>query len=347
LRTFYLHKIIRVVPSVLLILFCASKVDSQTPRTDPVGTEYPARQTPVHDPAVIKHQDTWYIFSTGFGISVYSSKDLKIWKKEKSVFDTPPKWAIETIKGYRGHTWAPDISYVNGLYYLYYSISAFGKNTSAIGLAVNKTLDPMDKDFAWRDLGMVVQSIPGRDMWNAIDPNLVIDKQGRGWLSFGSFWNGMKMFKLNDDLSAPAQSSEWFTIASRPRSYGLPDSIAGDAAIEAPFIFQKEDWYYLIVSWDYCCRGEKSTYKLVIGRSKNVYGPYFDKEGKPLNENGGSLLLEGDKKEWYGIGHCSVYRANGKDFLFAHGYDALDKGKAKLIIRELIWDNQGWPLIEM
>jgi arabinan endo-1,5-alpha-L-arabinosidase len=319
---------------------------AQRPQPDPVGTVYETRQTPVHDPVVIKEGDTWYLFCTGFGISVFSSKNMKQWTKEKPVFDKPPQWALETVKGYRGHTWAPDISFQNGKYYLYYSVSAFGKNTSAIGVAVNKTLNPSSPDFGWADLGKVIQSVPGRDMWNAIDPNLVMDEVGNAWLNFGSFWNGMKMFKLNATLNATSQPEEWYTIAARPRSFPTPDSSAGDAAIEAPFIFKKNNEYFLFVSWDYCCRGEKSDYKVVVGRSKNVTGPYLDRKGLPLEANGGTIVLQGDAKEWFGAGHCSVYHFDGKDYLFAHGYDAADKGRSKLIIHELDWDNEGWPLIK-
>ena len=128
----------------------------------------------VHDPCIIRQDSTYYIFCTGFGISVFSSTDLKDWKNEKPVFSTAPEWAVQEIPGFRGHIWAPDISYHNGQYYLYYAASAFGKNTSAIGIATNKTLNPSDKKFKWIDHGKVIQSVPGRDMWNAIDPNLIV-----------------------------------------------------------------------------------------------------------------------------------------------------------------------------
>src|ERR1700760_2532672 len=88
-----------------------------------VGTVLPAAQTPVHDPVMIRQDSTYYIFCTGFGITVWSSKDMTSWKRERSVFEQPPEWAVKTIAGYRGHTWAPDISYHNGLYYLYYAVS--------------------------------------------------------------------------------------------------------------------------------------------------------------------------------------------------------------------------------
>ena len=152
-----------------------------------------------------------------------SSKDLKTWKFEKPVFAEAPQWAVEAVKEYKGHTWAPDIIYHNGLYHLFYSCSAFAKNTSAIGHATNPTLDPSEPDFKWTDHGKVIQSIPNRDMWNAIDPNIIISEDGTPWMSFGSFWDGIKMVKLTDDLMQVAQPEEWYSLCSRPRSFELDD----------------------------------------------------------------------------------------------------------------------------
>lgn len=298
----------------------------------------------VHDPVIIQQDSMYYIFCTGMGISVFSSKDLKTWNSEKPVFATPPQWAINAVKGFRGHIWAPDISYHNGLYYLYYAVSAFGKNTSCIGLATNKTLNSSSKDFNWIDHGKIIESVPGRDMWNAIDPNEIDDEQGNHWLAFGSFWNGIKLAELNQTLTALATPEQWFTIASRQRNFLLPDSVAGDAAIEAPFIFKKNHYYYLCVSFDYCCRGEKSTYKIMIGRSEKIQGPYLDRDGVAMTLGGGSVLLEGDK-DWNGVGHNAVATFNNIDYLIFHGYDAHDKGKPKLRIEKLGWmDN--WPFVQ-
>jgi len=296
----------------------------------------------VHDPVMIRQDSVYYIFCTGRGISVFSSTNRREWKTEKPVFAQPPAWAVNTLPGFRGSIWAPDISYHNGQYYLYYAVSVFGKNTSCIGVATNKTLHTVSPDFKWTDHGKLVQSIPGRDLWNAIDPNLIIDDTNTPWLSFGSFWNGIKLVKLDSSLLHIAQPEQWYTIAARKRNEILPDSVAGDAAIEAPFIFRKDKYYYLFVSFDYCCRGEKSTYKIMVGRSEQVYGPYLDKEGVPMTLGGGSLVQEGDK-DWYGVGHSATYNFDGTDYLIFHGYDASDKGKSKLRIEKLVWYN-GWPV---
>jgi arabinan endo-1,5-alpha-L-arabinosidase len=84
--------------------------------------------------------------------------------------------SVKAIPGFKGHIWAPDISFHNGQYYLYYAVSAFGKNTSCIGLVTNKTLDPSSANFKWTDHGKSHSIGAGRDMWNAIDPNLVLDE---------------------------------------------------------------------------------------------------------------------------------------------------------------------------
>ncbi|HCX20293.1 MAG: arabinan endo-1,5-alpha-L-arabinosidase [Flammeovirgaceae bacterium] len=312
-----------------------------------LGTSY-AQETDigVHDPVMIKEGDTYYLFCTGWGISVWSSKDMKSWKKEESIFGRkPPEWTQEVVPGFAGHMWAPDVSYYDGQYYLYYSVSAFAKNTSAIGLVTNKTLDPSSPDFGWVDQGKVVQSVPFRDFWNAIDPNLIVDEDGYPWLNFGSFWGGIKMVKLVPDRDKIAEPEEWLTLAKRNRSDTLLDNNPGDGAIEAPFIFKKDSMYYLFVSWDYCCRGENSTYKVVVGRSSDVKGPYLDKEGNRMDLGGGSLVIEGDKN-WAGIGHNSAYTFDGKDYLVVHAYDVTDGGHSKLKILNMNWDENGWPLVD-
>lgn len=326
-----------------LILFALSTISVVAQSRLEPGKIFSARETPVHDPVMIKQQNTYYLFCTGFGITVFSSNDMKNWKVEKPVFDKAPQWAVDAIPGFKGHIWAPDISYHDGQYYLYYAVSAFGKNTSCIGVATNKTLNSSSPDFKWIDHGKVVQSVPGRDMWNAIDPNLITDQNNTPWLVFGSFWSGMKIVKLKNDLTAVDHPETWYTVAARKRSPDLPDSMPGDAAIEAPFIFKKGNYYYLFVSWDYCCRAEKSTYKVVVGRSEKVYGPYVDKDGIPMNAGGGSLLIEGDKN-WFGAGHSGTYTFDGTDYLIFHGYDAADRGRSKLRMEKLGWVDD-WPVI--
>lgn len=333
----------------LLLSACLLVAANAAYADTPVKTAVPSREIPIeqvmtHDPVLARQGDRFYLFATGEGVSVMSSSDLKTWKFEKPVFEEAPQWAVDAIKGYHGHTWAPDIIYHNGLYHLFYSCSAFAKNTSAIGHATNPTLDPSDARFKWTDQGKIIQSVPNRDMWNAIDPNIIIDEAGTPWMSFGSFWDGIKMVRLTDDLARVAQPEEWYSLSRRERSFELDDKDPGDGAVEAPFIMKYGDYYYLFVSFDYCCRGMKSNYKVVVGRSKTVTGPYLDKDGKSMAQGGGSLVIQGNA-DYVGVGHNAAYHFDGKDYFICHAYSAKEDGAPKLIIREMTWTPDGWPIV--
>ncbi|MBP1664421.1 MAG: beta-xylosidase [Bacteroidetes bacterium] len=277
----------------------------------------------VHDPVAIESEGTYYIYNTGRGIASWKSNDLKNWQFLKPVFDVSPEWA---------------------LYYLYYSISSFASNRSCIGVATNVTLNPSDPRYKWIDHGKVIESVPGRDNWNAIDPNLVFDENGKPWLMFGSFWGGLKMVQLADDLLSIAKPEAWYTVASRQRDAMLDETDPGDASIEAPFVFKKGKYYYLFASFDLCCRGERSNYNVRVGRSEKLAGPYIDKEGKQMLHGGGTLIA-GSDEQFYGKGHNSVYTFGGTDYMLLHGYEKTYRGRPTLLIYKLNWDNEGWPYI--
>jgi arabinan endo-1,5-alpha-L-arabinosidase len=285
----------------------------------------------VHDPCIFKAKDAYYIFSTGMGIPIRKSSDLSKWEMAGKVFEKVPAWTFKAVPGFKGHLWAPDISFFDGQYHLYYSVSTFGSRRSCIGLATNKTLDRKSKDYKWEDQGMVIESSKEVD-WNAIDPNIVLDEKGTPWLSFGSFWSGLKIVRINHRTGKPAERTI-YAIAARP----------GEGAIEAPFIVQKGNYFYLFASWDHCCKGTESDYKIVVGRSRRVNGPYLDRKGKPMIEGGGTLVLSGYER-YRGPGHNAVLMDGKHDWLIHHFYDAERKGIPTLQVRLLLWADDGWPL---
>lgn len=291
----------------------------------------------VHDPSVIREGDTYYLFSTRAGIYIRCSKDLVRWTWCGDVFGHLPLWAVEDVPGLRS-LWAPDISYFNGKYHLYYSASTFGSNRSSIGLATNQTLDPASERYRWVDQGKVIGSRTSDD-WNAIDPNVVLDETGQPWLSFGSFWSGIKLRKLDPATGKlSSQDQLLYSLAGRSHAGGLP------GAIEAPAIIRKNGYYYLFVSFDFCCRGKESTYNIRVGRSRHVTGPYADRSGKPMMDDGGTLIVSGAGR-WRGPGHCAILQDRGGEKLVYHAYDADMRGTPTLRIKPLVWDQDGWPAL--
>ena len=308
-----------------------------------VGTIHAQNKIHVHDPVVTQSNGKYYLYCTGRKISQFVSSDLQNWERRWPVFKEAPQWAVDEVPGFRDHIWAPDIIKKDSTFYLFYSISTFGKNRSCIGVATNKNLDPDSEDYNWVDHGKVIESNPGRDNWNAIDPNIIQDDEGTYWMAFGSFWDGLKLVKMSDDLLSIAQPQEWHSIARRPRDFDQKERDPGNGAIEAPFIVKRGNYYYLFASFDLCCRGEKSTYKVVVGRSNDVTGPYLDKDGISMQQGGGTIFAQGDEN-WYGVGHNSFYNFDGQDYIFYHGYDAHQNGAPVLRINKVSWQND-WPVL--
>ena len=302
-------------------------------------------QVDIHDPAMAKDGDTYYLFSTGPGITYYSSKDMITWKLEGRIFPTEPEWARSVAPGFNGHLWAPDIVKHDGKFYLYYSVSAFGKNTSAIGVTVGKTLDKNSPDYGWEDKGIVIQSVPNRDLWNGIDSTIELDENGEPWMAFGSFWGGIKLVKLDSTWTRPAEPQQWRAIAKRERSVLTRDSSGGSAAIEGPFLLKKGDYYYLFVQTGLCCRGKNSTYRMEMGRSKNIRGPYLDMEGFDMAQGGGTPVIVGNER-WSGWGGNSAYHIDGKDLIVFHAYENADNDFHRLKIGEMTWTADGWPVVD-
>ena len=309
----------------------------------------------VHDPSIIKDGDLWYLFGTANGpvrngeLPIRCSKDLHEWKRCGSVFPQIPEW-IQKASPKTRELWAPDISYFNGEYHLYYAFSVFGKNTSGIALATNKTLDPHNSDFHWQDRGLVLRS-EAKDNYNAIDPNLVVDGKGGTWLAFGSFWDGIKMRRIDPQTGKLATSdTKLYSLARRKRPVNPPPNppgLPGDGeAIEAPFLVRHGDYFYLFVSYDLCCRGTRSNYKTMVGRSHDVNGPYFDASGTPMLDGGATPVLLGNER-WLGPGGESIRMAkdhglgDDRDIIVFHAYDS-KTGQAYLEISTIDWTG-GWP----
>lgn len=306
-----------------------------------------------HDPSIINDGNIYYLFATTMGrgskgqLPIRCSKNLHLWKRCGFVLKRIPAW-IQKESTKTQNLWAPDISYYHGEYHLYFAFSVFGKNTSGIALLTNKTLNPKSPKFHWVDHGLVLRSTT-KDDYNAIDPNFILDAKGRGWLAFGSFWTGIKMRRI--DLKTgklDARDKTLYSLAKRARPKhpgktppGLPPNWE---AIEAPFVIHHDGYYYLFVSEGLCCRGVHSTYKIMVGRSRKVTGPYVDANGKPMLDGGATLLLAGNKR-WVGPGGESVLQRKSGDIMVFHAYNG-KSGRPSLQISSVAWYD-GWPHIAL
>jgi arabinan endo-1,5-alpha-L-arabinosidase len=195
----------------------------------------------VHDPSMIWDGTAYFLFATGGTLNVRRSTDMRTWTNAGNLFTTVPAWISTALGQTPTDLWAPDISFFNGQFHVYYAGSTFGSNDSVIGLATTASL--ASPHFA--DQGMVVQSTTA-DTFNAIDPNVSFDQDCTPWLAFGSFWTGIKLRKLDAATGKPATSD--------PTTYSLASRGSG-GAIEAASIVSHNGYYYLFVSFDCAAKG--------------------------------------------------------------------------------------------
>jgi arabinan endo-1,5-alpha-L-arabinosidase len=306
----------------LLTPIKSSNVPADVSTTNGATNHWPLSGNLVtHDPTIIYENGTWFLMQTGPGIYGKYSSDGLYWNPLPSVFPNGLSWWKNYVPNQAGiDVWAPDLKYFNGRVWLYYSISTFGSKVSAIGLASATSVGA----GSWRDDGMVIRTTNAND-YNAIDPDLVIDKNGNPWLTFGSWNSGIKLVRLNPNTMKPSGMNH--SIASR------------SGGIEAPTIIYRKGYYYLFTSIGKCCDGTNSTYKIVYGRSANIAGPYVDKNGTNMM-NGGGTVLDGGNSQWVGPGGQDIGNTN---VIARHAYDAFDNGTPKLLMSTLNWDSSGWP----
>ncbi len=293
----------------------------------------------IHDPStIINSGGRYWVFGTGTGVTVYSSQDKRHWTPEPPVFAAAPGWVAAAVPGNTNRLyWAPEVHRLHGLYYVYYAVSTFGSNTSAIGLATSPTL----VNPHWTDRGPVIQS-SSRSSYNTIDPSVLSGPDGKLWLTFGSYWSGIKMVQLDAATGRPlASSPKVYALAAHPQ-----DPIN---SIEAPYLYYHGGYYYLFVNWDRCCQGERSTYNIRLGRSRSVTGPYLDKAGRAMTAGGGEPFLgaaasgsTGHKE--VGSGQAAIFTDGGHDYFSCHYEWAEDHAGAPMLnVRNLFWGADGWP----
>jgi arabinan endo-1,5-alpha-L-arabinosidase len=300
--------------------------------------------TLVHDPTIIRQGSTYYVLSTDPGLTngqvgylpILTSTDQINWTRSGQVFNTLPAWA----SAYNNVLWAPDVSFFNGVYHVYYTVSSFGTNNSAIGLATAPSMAG-----PWIDSGgPILTSSAANTSYNAIDSNILVD-YGSGttvqhvWMTYGSFFGGIFQREINPltgQLSAT--NTAVVQLATRPGVTGNP--------VEGASLVQKNGFYYLFASFGSCCNANYTTdnYEIVVGRSSSPNGPFVDQSGTSMLSGGGTVLLA-TGGEFTAPGGEFVYTdaANG-DLITFHALSDNQNGLDYLFVNQITWPNN-WPLI--
>lgn len=308
--------------------------NNQSPYPDPiaVNVSYSAPDSStigIHDPSMLKAGSSYYLFSTHGLLHAHTSTDRVNFADNGYALLALPAWT-NAYTGSSGDLWAPDASAHNGVYWLYYAASTFGSGDSAIGLAIS----PSGTPGTFIDSGAPVYTSANCTGSNAIDPSSVVDAAGNAWLVFGSYSSGIQILPVDNTTGIPT-SAACTQLAFHPSGTG----------IEGSYIYSHGGYYYLFASIDTCCSGVSSTYRIIVGRSTSVNGPYTDRGGLALTAGGGTIVLSAHGNI-NGPGGESLFPDTDGDILVYHYYDGNNNGDPALGINVLIWTADGWPYLQ-
>ncbi|KAI3400994.1 hypothetical protein diail_699 [Diaporthe ilicicola] len=253
-----------------------------------------------HDPSVIKRSDgTYFRFETGSKIGIFKGTSLTgPWTYQGAAI---PAGSSINLAG-NDDLWAPSVNLVGSTYYLYYAVSVFGSQSSAIGYATSTTMEY----GSWTDHGATGIASTSAKPYNAIDPALIQATDGSYSMNFGSFWGDVYQCKMNNPPSSAAASASQIAY-----------NATGSHAMEGPFVYYRSPYYYLFFSAGICCGYDTTKpapgeeYSVRVCRSSNVNGPYVDASGKSCTAGGGTMVL---------ASHGNVYGPGGQGVLVDSAY---------------------------
>lgn len=314
----------------------------------------------VHDPSCRKVGDYYYMYSTDAifredreqaaekgvplrYIQVRRSKDLVHWEFLGWAFPEIPEEAVEWVHAHSGgrganNIWAPYMIPYGDKFRLYYSVSAFGRSTSYIGMA-----ESASPEGPWTQVGCVVKTNNESPM-NAIDPSVVVDADnGKWWMHYGSYFGGLFAVELNPATGLPLTEGDRGHLTARRANYRKDN-------LEAPEIFYNArlKTYYLFTSYDPLM----TTYNVRVGRSDTPEGPFTDFFGKELKDttNNFPILTApyrfANHPGWAGTAHCGVFETeDGRIFMAHQGRLSPHNHLMDLHLREVFFTEAGWPVV--
>ncbi|OJJ47295.1 hypothetical protein ASPZODRAFT_1937166 [Penicilliopsis zonata CBS 506.65] len=329
------RRVIKMLLAVALLSYVAITVGLGIPHRGPnAASSFPATHATnlqTHDPSIIKHGDTYYLYAVGEHISIFNAPTLDgPWTQSGTVL----KDLSVIPKGDREKPWAPMVLEHDGKFYCYYSVSEAGCRDSAIGVATSDSPGA----GSWVDHGIIVQSGTGDgsgsypfNTSNTIDPAAFIDGSGQAYLTFGSYWTGIWEVPLNPDLlTADVSSANSRHLAYEPVAIDNggdnPNPLCRDGSHpeEGSFMSYHEPWYYLWFSHGKCCDLDPNAlpaagqeYSIRVGRSNSPQGPFVDQNGDNLVDGGG-LVVYGSNGDVYAPGGQGVLADSDSDILYYH-----------------------------
>ncbi|WP_088104074.1 glycoside hydrolase family 43 protein [Halalkalibacter urbisdiaboli] len=369
-----------IIVIIAIVYLTKTEIVSEESKVETRGEEPVFRDASVHDPSVIKVDDTFYVF--GSHLAAAKTADLMQWdqvasgvNKTNPLIEDPLEELKETFEWAESDTlWAADVVQLeDGKFYMYYNACRGDSPRSALGVAVSDHIEG-----PYKDLGIFLKS----GMWgeasedgkiydatihpNVVDPHTFFDKDGKLWMMYGSYSGGIFILEMDKDTGFPLPD----------QGYGKKLLGGNHSRIEGPFVIYspETDYYYMHLS--YGGLDKVGGYNMRVVRSENPDGPYYDSEGndminvkadpnKPLFDDRsiepygvklmGNFLFKREAEEegtgrevgYVSPGHNSAYydEETGQQFLIFHTRFPGRGETHEIRVHQMFMNEEGWPVV--
>ena len=281
------------------------------------------------DPSIVRVENDYYIATSTFewfpGVQIHHSKDLVNWKLLS--YPLNRKSQLNMIGNLNsGGVWAPCLTYDNGLFYLVFTDVKSRKGTfkdTHNYLTVAENIEgPWSEPIYLNSSGF--------------DPSFFHDENGSKWM-VNMLWDHRK----NKNSFAGIVVQE-FSMEEKRLTGPIKKIFKGThlGLTEAPHIYKKNDFYYLITAEG----GTGYKHAVTIARSESLFGPFevdpespilSSKEDNELQRAGHASLVETQNGEWYMAHLCSRPVVDNKSIL----------GR-ETAIQKCYWTEDGWLRVE-
>ena len=234
------------------------------------------------DPDVIRAGDTYYMTASSFnyvpGLPILTSKDLVNWELKNYAIEKIDEPGYDLPQHAKG-VWAPAIRYHEGYFYIYYGMPDEGiymvRAKDALGTWEKPVLVLAGKGL--------IDSCP---FWDEDGNAYIIHGYAKSRIGFKSH---LGIFPMS-----------WDGTKATGEDHILYCGLKTQPTIEGPKVYKRNGYYYIFAP----AGGVKTGWQVIL-RSKNIYGPYEEKnvlhQGNSIvnGPHQGALVDTVNGDEWF------------------------------------------------
>ncbi|WP_426058164.1 glycoside hydrolase family 43 protein [Hymenobacter sp. B1770] len=287
---------------------------TRVPAVPVTATPLPAASTTFQNPLLTSGPDPFVAHKDGFYYYTHTLyNQLRIWKTaDMSALSGAPStliWTPPTTGNAAGNLWAPELFFLDGKWYLYYTAGPVGNNFGFQRTWVLENANSDPTTGTWIDKGRIFN--PNEDHW-AID-GTVLEQNGNRYF----LWSGHNGLDGVQRIYISRMSNPWTLTGPRvelSRPQYAWESVGPPFVNEGPEILKHDNKTFLVYSASFCATDDYALGMLTASSTADPMLPSsWTKSTQPV-------FSQRPAARAYATGHNSFFKSkDGKeDWIIYH-----------------------------